>query len=151
MGLGKTVQVLAFLNALKADNAKTGASAGSSLLIIPASLLANWASEIESFYPTLSYCVAHPDMHKPAKVPRLATEQLDALDLVITTYGLAQRYTWIQDYSWNYIVLDEAQAIKNPGTKQTRAVKNLKAENRIVMTGTPVEIDCLIFGASLTL
>ncbi|MCP3889740.1 MAG: DEAD/DEAH box helicase [Desulfobulbaceae bacterium] len=139
MGLGKTVQVLAFLNALKADNSKTGASAGASLLIIPASLLANWASEIESFYPTLSYCVAHPDMHKPAKVPKLAAEQLDALDLVITTYGLAQRYTWIQDYAWNYIVLDEAQAIKNPGTKQTRAVKNLKAENRIVMTGTPVE------------
>ncbi len=139
MGLGKTVQVLAFLNALKADNTKTGASAGASLLIIPASLLANWASEIESFYPTLSYCVAHPDMHKPAKVPKLAAEQLDALDLVITTYGLAQRYSWIQDYAWNYIVLDEAQAIKNPGTKQTRAVKNLKAENRIVMTGTPVE------------
>ncbi len=139
MGLGKTVQVLAFLNALKADNTKTGASAGASLLIIPASLLANWASEIESFYPTLSYCVAHPDMHKPAKVPKLAAEQLDALDLVITTYGLAQRYSWIQDYAWNYIVLDEAQAIKNPGTKQTRIVKNLKAENRIVMTGTPVE------------
>ncbi len=139
MGLGKTVQVLAFLNALKTDNAKTGESAASSLLVIPASLMANWVSEIESFYPTLSYCVAHPDMHKPGKVPVLKIEQLDALDLVITTYGLAQRYDWIQDYSWNYIVLDEAQAIKNPGTKQTRAVKNLKAKNRIVMTGTPVE------------
>jgi superfamily II DNA or RNA helicase len=139
MGLGKTVQVLAFLSALKVDNTNRGISAASSLLIIPASLLANWVSEIETFYPTLSYCVAHPEMHKPGQVPRLNKEQLDALDLVITTYGLAQRYTWIQEYSWNYIVLDEAQAIKNPGTKQTRAVKNLKAENRIIMTGTPVE------------
>lgn len=139
MGLGKTVQVLAFLNVLKAEHEKENVSAAPSLLVIPASLLANWTSEIEAFYPALACFVAHPDMHKPAKVPALSRKQLGALDLVITTYGLAQRYQWIQDYSWNYVILDEAQAIKNPGTKQTRAVKNLKAANRIVMTGTPVE------------
>ena len=52
---------------------------------------------------------------------------------------LAQRYEWLRDYTWNYIILDEAQAIKNPGTKQTKAVKNLAADGRIIMTGTPVE------------
>lgn len=139
MGLGKTVQVLAFLNILKEENTKNGGGAAASLLIIPASLLSNWINEIETFFPALAYYVAHPDIHKPGKVPLLKGEQLDQLDLVITTYGLAQRYQWIQDYSWNYIILDEAQAIKNPGTKQTKAVKSLKAENRIVMTGTPVE------------
>ncbi len=139
MGLGKTVQVLAFLNALKAEKKEMGGTAASSLLVIPASLLANWTNEINSFYPSLSCFVAHPDIHKPGKIPELSPDKLDALDLVITTYSLTQRYKWIQDYSWNYVILDEAQAIKNPGTKQTKAVKNLKADNRIIMTGTPVE------------
>jgi superfamily II DNA or RNA helicase len=135
MGLGKTVQLLAFLNVL-AKEKKTGSA---SLLVIPASLLANWANEIAAFYPSLRYLAAHPDLHKPGKVPELGPKQLDEYDLVITTYSLVQRYDWIQNYSWNYIILDEAQAIKNPGTKQTKAVKKLTAANRIAMTGTPVE------------
>ncbi|WP_136809621.1 DEAD/DEAH box helicase [Desulfosediminicola flagellatus] len=139
MGLGKTVQVLAFLNALKTEKEKNGESSSPSLLVIPASLLSNWTNEIAEFYPSLLSFVAHPDIHKPGKVPELSDRQLNGLDLVITTYGMAQRYQWVQDYSWNYVILDEAQAIKNPGTKQTKAVKNLKADNRIIMTGTPVE------------
>nr|MBF0222665.1 DEAD/DEAH box helicase [Desulfobulbaceae bacterium] len=138
MGLGKTVQVLAFLNVLKAEQRRDGVT-GASLLIIPASLFSNWINEIDSFFPSLTYVAAHPDLHKPGTVPELNAAKLDALDLVITTYALAQRYTWIQDYFWNYIILDEAQAIKNPGTKQTVAIKKLKSANRIVMTGTPVE------------
>lgn len=139
MGLGKTVQILAFLNALHKEKKQAGRSGGASLLIIPASLLSNWINEINSFYPSLAYLAAHPDLHKPGKVPELSSEKLDTLDLVITTYALAQRYQWLQEYCWNYIILDEAQAIKNPGTKQTRAVKKLQAHNRIIMTGTPVE------------
>jgi len=139
MGLGKTIQVLAFLNALKTEKKKVGGSAASSLLVIPASLLSNWTNEINLFYPDLSCFFAHPDLHKPRKIPALSSGGLDEFDLVITTYALAQRYKWIQDYSWDYVILDEAQAIKNPGTKQTKAVKSLKAENRIIMTGTPVE------------
>lgn len=135
MGLGKTVQVLAFLDALKAEEKKAAAS----LLIIPASLLANWTSEIGTFAPGLSFFVAHPDFHRPGPVPALSPDQLAGLDLVITTYALAQRYKWIGDHSWRYVILDEAQAIKNPAAKQTRAVKSLKADNRIIMTGTPVE------------
>jgi non-specific serine/threonine protein kinase len=138
MGLGKTVQVLAFLDALKVE-AKKAKKTTASLLVIPASLLANWSTEIENFAPKLSFFVAHPDFHRPAAVPTFSAKELDGLDLVITTYALAQRYEWIQDHFWNYVILDEAQAIKNPGAKQTRVLKNLSACNRIIMTGTPVE------------
>lgn len=139
MGLGKTIQVLAFLNVLKAEEHKSTKTTQPSLLILPASLLSNWTSEIERFYPSLSWFAAHPDMHKPEKVPVPDREQLYALDLVITTYQMVQRYNWLQENCWNYVILDEAQAIKNPGTKQTKTVKRLKAENRVIMTGTPVE------------
>ena len=139
MGLGKTIQVLAFLNTLKAEKKRARKVSGASLLVIPASLLSNWINEIGTFYPSLSYFAAHPDLHKPHRVPELSPEKLGVFDLVITTYALVQRYQWLQEYSWNYIILDEAQAIKNPGTKQTRAVKKLTAVNRIIMTGTPVE------------
>jgi len=132
MGLGKTVQLLGFLNAIKSAKRKKA-----SLLIIPASLIANWVSEIRRFSPTLRYYVAHPDMQLSKSVEK--PESLDKTDLVITTYSLVQKYQWLHSCTWNYIVLDEAQAIKNPGTKQTRAVKKLSAENRIVMTGTPIE------------
>ena len=138
MGLGKTVQVLAFLETLRAEE-KKGKKAAASLLIIPASLLANWISEIENFAPGLSFFVAHPDFHRPGQVPVLTAKELDALHLVMTTYGLVQRYEWLREHRWHYVILDEAQAIKNPGTKQTRVVKSLSSGNRIVMTGTPVE------------
>jgi hypothetical protein len=138
MGLGKTVQILAFLDALKAGE-KNGKKAAASLLIIPASLLANWVGEIENFAPGLSFFVAHPDFHRPGPIPAPSSQELAELDLVITTYALAQRSVWLQQHSWHYVILDEAQAIKNPGSKQTRAVKNLSSGNRIVMTGTPVE------------
>ena len=137
MGLGKTVQLLAFLNVLVKEKEEKAGRA--SLLVIPASLLANWINEIHAFYPSLRYLAAHPDLHKPGPVPELGPEQLAELDLVITTYSLVQRYEWIQNSSWNYVILDEAQAIKNPGTKQTKAIKKLNAANRIAMTGTPVE------------
>ncbi len=138
MGLGKTVQILAFLDVLKAETKKVKKTAAS-LLVIPASLLANWAGEKEAFAPTLCFFFAHPDSHRPASVPALSAKELDTIDLVITTYALVQRYEWLQDYTWNYVILDEAQAIKNPGTRQTKAVKSLSAANRIIMTGTPVE------------
>jgi non-specific serine/threonine protein kinase len=138
MGLGKTVQLLAFLNFLQTERT-AGDAVRPSLLVIPASLLANWIGEIEKFFPSLVFFAAHPDLHKPGKVPEPGPEQLAGYDLIITTYSLTQRYRWIQEYCWNYIILDEAQAIKNPGSKQTRTIKKLSAGNRIVMTGTPVE------------
>ena len=143
MGLGKTVQLLAFLNVLSKEDRKSKKGkkkkSAPSLLIIPASLLANWQAEIKRFWPDMRVFFAHPSMHKPHRVHPLDQEEALFFDLVITTYALAQRYQWLQDISWNYVILDEAQAIKNPATKQTRAVKALTAANRIAMTGTPVE------------
>jgi superfamily II DNA or RNA helicase len=134
MGLGKTVQVLALLQSLKTKGEK-----GASLLVVPASLLANWASEIRKFTPDLTYTIAHPSGTEGKKTTLKDKNELENLDLVITTYSLVQKYEWLQSYEWKCVILDEAQAIKNPGTKQTKAVKKLNAVNRIVMTGTPVE------------
>ncbi len=134
MGLGKTVQVLAFLNVIKPR--KPGRA---SLLVIPASLISNWVNEIGRFSPRIEYFVAHPEAHTTKKVEAKDKKSLDSYDLVITTYALAQKYVWLQSYSWAYVILDEAQAIKNPGTKQTRAIKKFAAQNRIIMTGTPIE------------
>lgn len=137
MGLGKTVQVLAFLDVVKRERAARSGRA--SLLVLPASLLGNWGNEIAAFAPHLATFVAHPDSHRPGPVPALSPEQLDGLDLVLTTYSLVQRYDWLREYCWHYVILDEAQAIKNPGARQAKAVKELSATNRIIMTGTPVE------------
>lgn len=142
MGLGKTVQLLALLNALKTkkDNA--------SLLVLPASLIANWINEINRFAPAIKFFIAHPSVHVKQNKKKYNNriedlnknnKSLNQSDLVITTYAFVQRYEWIKSYTWKYIILDEAQAIKNPGTKQTKAVKKLKSINRIVMTGTPIE------------
>jgi len=116
MGLGKTVQLLAFLNVLSGAGRSREKSAAS-LLIIPASLLANWDQEIKRFCPEMKVFLAHPDMHKPRKISVPDAKTLAGLDLVITTYALAQRYDWLLEYKWQYVILDEAQAIKNPGTK----------------------------------
>src|SRR5262249_5249892 len=74
-----------------------------------------------------------------AKGSDAAPADLDALDLVVTTYGMLVRTGWLKKQRWRLAILDEAQAIKNSGTKQTRAVKELAASGRIAMTGTPVE------------
>ncbi len=132
MGLGKTIEVLAFLSVIKERTPTT-------LLVIPASLIANWQSEIERFAPDLNYRIAHPQAERDRLVEAGDAQILDSLDLVITTYALVQRYQWLQDFDWDYAILDEAQAIKNPASKQTRAIKKLKAKRRIAMTGTPVE------------
>jgi non-specific serine/threonine protein kinase len=136
MGLGKTVELLAMLSVRTAEKSRQGPK--TSLLVLPASLISNWTSEIERFLPSLRYFVAHPS--GPADRDTLEHgPALDEVDLVITTYGLCQKYAWLQSVHWDLVVLDEAQAIKNPGTKQTHAVKQLHARNRIIMTGTPIE------------
>ena len=134
MGLGKTIQVLALLLLLKRES---GANPKPSLLIVPASLLANWASEIERFAPGLKTLFAHPSAVRPAGPDGL--QEADAVDLAITTYGYLSRAEWIAQAAWRLVILDEAQAIKNPNAKQTRAVKDLKPEARMALTGTPIE------------
>ncbi len=153
MGLGKTVQLLAFLSVLKKEKKVSAAS----LLVVPASLISNWIGEIDRFYPGLDVHAAHPGFADavpggrtgPAETTTKAdagtkagagnTSFPDGYDLVITSYALVHRYEWLSQYHWHYVILDEAQAIKNPAAKQTRAVKKLSADNRIILTGTPVE------------
>jgi non-specific serine/threonine protein kinase len=136
MGLGKTIQVLALLLVLKRQN---GAGRQPSLLVAPASLLANWASEMERFAPGLKALVAHPSAMPAGELKAFDAARLGDLDLVITSYGSLLRVPWMAEVNWRLAVLDEAQAIKNPGAKQTRAVKQLKARARLALTGTPVE------------
>ena len=136
MGLGKTIQVLSLLLVLQRQN---GGQSRPSLLVAPASLLANWAAEIERFAPGLKAIIAHPSALPAAELKALSPRQLKGIDLVITSYGSLLRLPWIADSPWRLAVLDEAQNIKNPGAKQTRAVKTLKADARLALTGTPVE------------
>jgi non-specific serine/threonine protein kinase len=103
--------------------------------VVPASLIANWKSELGKFAPSLRYAVVHPSETNGIRGPA----DVDAFALVVTTYGMLVRTTWLKRHRWRLVILDEAQAIKNSGTKQTRAVKELNAPARIAMTGTPVE------------
>jgi non-specific serine/threonine protein kinase len=141
MGLGKTIQVLALLLVLKEKNTpRTGEQRQiPSVLVAPASLLGNWAVEVERFAPTLRILIAHPSMMSPADLKVVSPEALADVDLVITSYGALLRYPWLSGTHWRIAVIDEAQAIKNPSAKQTRAVKKLIASTRIALTGTPVE------------
>ncbi len=137
MGLGKTVQVLGFLNRLKSENSNKLNVA--SLLVIPASLISNWTNETRRFAPELNFLIAHPGVNSAKDIEAEYKDSINEYDFVITTYALANRYKWLQSHKWFYIILDEAQAVKNPGAKQTRTIKKYTAHNRIIMTGTPVE------------
>ncbi len=124
MGLGKTVQILALLEYFRTKGPFR------TLLIIPASLIGNWEKEIVKFAPKLTYSILHA---------KNTSFNFEENDLIITTYGMATRIESLKEHKWDLLIIDEAQAVKNPGTKQTRAVKQIKANFRIAMTGTPIE------------
>jgi SNF2 family DNA or RNA helicase len=136
MGLGKTIQVLALLLVLKSEAA---CKAEPSLLVAPASLLANWASEIARFAPSLKAMVAHPSATSSEALKAAGPADAADVDLVITSYGYLARAPWLQERAWRLVAIDEAQAIKNPEAQQTRSLKQLKAAARIALTGTPIE------------
>ena len=136
MGLGKTIQVLSLLLVLKHET-KVGHKP--CLLVAPASLLANWVSEVARFAPSLKAIVVHPSAAPGENLKTDGADNLADVDLVITSYGYLARVPWLSSAAWRMVVLDEAQAIKNPSAKQTRAVKQLQAEVRIALTGTPIE------------
>ena len=95
--------------------------------------------------------IVHPSERLAGKYEIAAAVDAEGHDLVITTYGMLTRTEWLRQRPWNLVILDEAQAIKNAGTRQSRAVKGLQAAGRIALTGTPVENRlsdlgrCLIF------
>ena len=128
MGLGKTVQALALL-LRRAPN-------GPALVVVPTSVVANWLDEARRFAPTLK--VASYDGPAAARARRL--EGLGPFDLVVATYGVLQvDAEKLAAVDWSTVALDEAQAIKNPATKRARAARGLKAEFRLVTTGTPIQ------------
>ena len=140
MGLGKTIQVLALLLGERRDGAtRPGAP---SILVVPASLLGNWREEAARFAPSLKLRFLHPaetDRQTLADIEAAPETHLAGTDLVVTTYAMLVRQSWLAEVSWRLAILDEAQAIKNPGTRQSRAVRKLPAAARIALTGTPVE------------
>jgi len=129
MGLGKTVQMIAFLEYQRVH------IGGQVLLILPASLIGNWQKEIEKFAPEMSYQILHKSDLKNSEAIQIRKGGF----LYITTYGMAVRLEELKNRKWDCLILDEAQAIKNPGTKQTKAIKAIPAKLRIAMTGTPIE------------
>ncbi|MEB3358093.1 MAG: DEAD/DEAH box helicase [Synechococcales bacterium] len=133
MGLGKTIQLIALLLHLK----ETEALDKPTLLVCPTSVVGNWEREARRFAPDLRVRVHHGEGRSQGKA--FAKEAAQA-DLVITSYGLAQRdEKTLKGVEWQGVVLDEAQNIKNPDAKQSKAVRELESDFRIALTGTPVE------------
>jgi superfamily II DNA or RNA helicase len=135
MGLGKTIQVIALFVLCRRE----GGTAPASLVVAPASLLGNWRAELDRFAPRLRVLVAHPSEIASADLAQTVGAKLAETDVVLTSYGTLQRVEALREISWDVVVADEAQAIKNPGTKQARAVRALRARSRLALTGTPVE------------
>ncbi len=141
MGLGKTIQVLSLLlvQQVKRASVSEPAKLQPSLLIAPASLLDNWMAELERFAPSLKARIVHPSAMTADQLKQFTPEDIAGLDLVITSYGSLLRIPGLAQATWRSVILDEAQAIKNPNAKQTKAAKALNAQSRIALTGTPVE------------
>lgn len=128
MGLGKTLQVITLLQKLKDDGQLKIQRA---IVVAPTGLLANWQAELQRFAPTLSVFVYHGQNRN--------IKDFDA-DILLTSYGLVRSdIDILKKRKWTVVVIDEAQNIKNSGTAQSKAVRSLKADTHIAMSGTPVE------------
>lgn len=129
MGLGKTIQALSFLHHLKEENGSLKA-----LVVCPTTLMFNWQNEIRKFTPTLNMYVHHGGARMRETLSH------DHIDVIITTYGtLRSDIKQFVEVEFDYVVLDESQAIKNPSSKVTKAACVLKAKNRLCLSGTPLQ------------
>jgi non-specific serine/threonine protein kinase len=129
MGLGKTVQALSFMEYYKKENGKLKA-----LVVCPTTLIYNWENEIKKFTPELTYRIHHGSTRTRVK------EELTDHDITITTYGtLRSDIKLLMGIEFDYVLLDESQAIKNPSSKVTKAACLLNAKNRLCMSGTPLQ------------
>jgi SNF2 family DNA or RNA helicase len=140
MGLGKTVTTLAFLQSIKLTE-----HSDPTLLIMPTSLIYNWKKEAEKFTPELKILVhAGSGREKNA-------DHFGEYDLVLSSYGVVRiDIDFIQNYRFDYIILDESQAIKNPSSNISQAVKTLNSKNRLILTGTPLENSTMDLWSQLT-
>lgn len=129
MGLGKTIQTLVLL----AAEAQRG-NVGPTLLVAPTSVVQNWAAEATRFVPDLKVGIWQgKDRHQ-------TWDNLGELDVLITSYALVWRdLSYLQEQAWHYVILDEAQMVKNPSSQTSRAVRRLQAKHRLALTGTPIE------------
>ncbi len=128
MGLGKTLQVLTFLQQ-KIKKNKTP-----NLVVVPTTLLFNWKAEIKKFAPGLKA------FYHYGQGRNTDTEVFKKYHLIFTTYGVLMRdIEMLKDFKFNYVILDESQAVKNPASRRFKAVSLLKAKNRLALTGTPIE------------
>lgn len=128
MGLGKTIQVIAFIGGWK-DH-------GRILIVCPASLVYNWFNEIQRFMPSIKARMITGN----ANVRKELIQESDAHDIMITSYDLLKRdLEYYQDLQFSCEVIDEAQYIKNAGTQAAQAVKHIRSDFRIALTGTPIE------------
>ncbi|MFM2433035.1 MAG: hypothetical protein RLZZ511_4249 [Cyanobacteriota bacterium] len=133
MGLGKTLQLIAFVLHLRQE----GRLERPILIVCPTSVLGNWEREIRRFAPELGVLVQHGEKRSQGKA---LARSVAKCDLVLTSYALVQRdLSSLKLIEWQVLVLDEAQNIKNSETKQTQAVRELGADFRVALTGTPVE------------
>lgn len=139
MGLGKTVQILIYLETLRREGELEGVPA---LVVSPASLLRNWLAESERFTPALRFKILHADELSEEEIVCFREDPagfLKRFDVVIVTYALISRGTLPGGVEFPVLIADEAQAIKNPASRQSRALRAIAARRRIALTGTPVE------------
>jgi SNF2 family DNA or RNA helicase len=140
MGLGKTVQTLALLQAQK----EAGITQAS-LLVMPTSLVYNWEVEARKFTPGLKVFV-YTGTHREKN-----TDQFNGYDLILTSYGIIRiDADLLKSYYFNYIILDESQAIKNPSSNIAKAVSQLNSRHRLILTGTPLENTTLDLWSQMT-
>lgn len=129
MGLGKTLQAITFLSYLK-DRYKNPTS----LIVCPTSLIYNWESELNKFAPDLKYHIFY------GLDRSFSQDHFDDFDIIITSYGIVRNdIETLVKFGWEYVILDESQAIKNPDAITTKAVQLLKARNRFILSGTPLQ------------
>jgi len=134
MGLGKTVQVLALLQSRRIRRMPKDQQRKPSIVVVPKSLVFNWIDEAARFTPRLRVL----DYTGTGRIALL--EKLDDYDVMVTTYGTLRRdIVELKDVPFDYAILDESQAIKNANSQAAKACRLLQAENRLAMTGTPVE------------
>ncbi|MFT5884123.1 MAG: superfamily II DNA or RNA helicase [Arcticibacterium sp.] len=140
MGLGKTVMTLAFLQALKNDGVKNP-----TLLAMPTSLIYNWEKESERFTPELKILIHTGSARKKS------TEHFKDYDLILTSYGVLRLdVKFMENFRFEYVILDESQAIKNPSSNISKSVRLLNCRNRLILTGTPLENSTMDLWSQMT-
>ncbi len=140
MGLGKTVQTLTLLASQKEQKV-----ASPSLLIMPTSLIYNWEKEAQKFTPNLRI-LTYTGTYRDKNI-----ERFDQYDVILTSYGIARiDIDLLKNHRFNYVILDESQAIKNPSSNITKAVMQLNSRHRLVLTGTPLENSTMDLWSQMT-